>query len=290
MIIGTRASALARTQTDTVVAILRERHPELPIEVKPVRTTGDIIRDRPLGALGGFGAFVKELDRSVVNGEIDCAVHSLKDMPVDPTEGTVVAAVLPRASVEDILLSDVPLEQLPKGAVVGSSSIRRKMQLLSRRPDLQIKNIRGNVPTRINKWKEGLYDAIVLARAGMDRLGLSENGFILDPEVFIPAPGQGAIAVVCREDSEHIHRLRELDDITTRQEVGAERYVLKALGAGCSLPVGVWARMEGEALMIRGVTFYSQKEVRAERRIAMSELKSGLDALAAELGAGGAGP
>jgi len=186
--------------------------------------------------------------------------------------------------------SDVPLEQLPKGAVVGSSSIRRKMQLLSRRPDLQIKNIRGNVPTRINKWKEGLYDAIVLARAGMDRLGLSENGFILDPEIFIPAPGQGAIAVVCREDSEHIHRLRELDDITTRQEVGAERYVLKALGAGCSLPVGVWARMEGEALMIMGVTFYSQKEVRAERRIAMSELKSGLDALAAELGAGGAGP
>lgn len=286
MILGTRASELARTQTDTVVAMLRERRPDLDIEIKLVRTTGDIVKDRPLSALGGFGAFVKELDNLIVAGEIDGAVNSLKDMPVDLTAGTEISAVLPRAPVEDVLLSDVPLDRLPEGAVVGSSSVRRKMQLLAQRPDLEVRDLRGNVLTRIRKWEEGEYDAIVLARAGLRRLGLPERGFALDPEEFIPAVGQGAIAVVCREGSEHSAVVRELDDIRTRSEVEAERYVLKALGGGCSVPIGIWARREGEDMRIKGVVFSQNGEARAERRIAMNDLKGGLDELARELAVG----
>lgn len=283
MIIGTRGSELARVQTDMVIAMLKERHPELDVDVRIVATTGDVVRDRPLDALGGLGAFTKELDRFVVNGEIDVAVNSLKDMPVDLTEGTVLAAVLPRAPVEDVLLSDIPLEQLRPGAVVGTSSMRRRMQLLARRPDLDIRDLRGNVPTRIRKWKDGEYDAIVAARAGLVRLGLDEGHHTLPPEIFVPAPGQGAIAVVCRAGSPCLPVLRELDDATTRTEVNAERRVLKGLGGGCSVPIGVWARVVDGSMDIKAVVSSEKGEMRVERTLAADECDEGLEELIQEL-------
>lgn len=283
MIIGTRGSELARVQTGMVVSMLKERRPDLDVDVRTVTTTGDVVRDRPLGALGGFGAFTKELDRLIVDGEIDAAVNSLKDMPVDLTEGIELAAVLPRAPVEDVLLSPVPLEQLPPGAVVGTSSVRRRMQLLARRPDLDIRDLRGNVPTRIRKWKEGEYDAIVAARAGLVRLGLDEEYHILPPEVFVPSPGQGAIAVVCRAGSPHLPILRELDDARTRREVEAERRVLKGLGGGCSVPIGVWARVVDGSMVVKAVVSSENGEVRAERTLDPDACGEDLDELVEEL-------
>jgi hydroxymethylbilane synthase len=283
MIIGTRGSDLARVQTNIVVSMVKERRPDLEVEVRMVSTIGDVVTDRPLGSLGGFGAFTKELDRLIVDGEIDVAVNSLKDMPVDLTEGTALAAMLPRAPVEDVLLSAVPLEQLPSGAIVGTSSVRRKMQLLSRRPDLDIRDLRGNVPTRIRKWKEGQYDAIVAARAGLVRLGLNEAYHILAPEVFVPSPGQGAIAVVCRAGSPYLGVLKELDDESTRREVDAERRVLKGLGGGCSLPIGVWARTEGSKMIVKAVVNTEKGEIRAERTLPSSAYGEGLDDLIDEL-------
>mgnify|MGYP000952648437 FL=1 len=283
MIIGTRGSELARVQTGMVVSMLKERRPDLDVDVRTVTTTGDVVRDRPLGALGGFGAFTKELDRLIVDGRIDAAVNSLKDMPVDLTEGVELAAVLPRAPVEDVLLSPVPLEQLPPGAVVGTSSVRRRMQLLARRPDLDIRDLRGNVPTRIRKWKEGEYDAIVAARAGLVRLGLDEGHHILPPEVFVPSPGQGAIAVVCRAGSPHLPILRELDDVRTRREVEAERRVLKGLGGGCSVPIGVWARVVDGSMVVKAVVSSENGEVRAERTLDPDACEEDLDELVEEL-------
>jgi len=288
VILGTRGSELAMAQTAIVTNMLRSRHPDLPVEVITVRTTGDVVRDRPLGTLG-FGAFVRELDARLVAGELDAAVNSLKDMPVQLTEGTELAAVLPRGPAEDVLLSEVPLDELPPGAVIGSSSARRSRQLLARRPDMVIKDLRGNVPTRVRKWRAGEYDAIVLARAGLERLGSAERYFVLDPEQFVPAPGQGAIAIVCRQGCEHLETLRSLDDPRTRSEVEAERYVLKALGGGCALPLGVWARTEGGRLRVLGSICTADGEIRAERIVAPGDT-AGLDRLAAELAAGLEGP
>lgn len=285
MILGTRGSALALAQTAIVVEMLRERRPGLAVEVMEVRTAGDAVKDRPLATLG-VGAFVKELDARIVAGEIDGAVNSLKDMPVEPTAGTELAAVLPRGPAEDVLLAEVPLDRLPAGAVVGSSSPRRGMQLLARRPDLVVRDIRGNVPTRVRRWKEGEYDAIVVARAGLERLNSPEKGFLLDPAEFVPAPGQGAIAVVGRAGSEHLGPLAELDDPRTRREVEAERYVLKALGGGCSLPLGVWARTEGGRLRVTGSVTTARGATRAERTLDLDDPRAGLDELAAELAKG----
>lgn len=281
MIIGTRGSALALAQTNTVKALLAKVAPGMKIDVLEVRTTGDSVTDRPLNALGGFGAFVKELDQKIVAGEIDVAVNSLKDMPVDLTPGTELAAVLSRAPVEDVLLSKVPLDELPKGAKVGSSSVRRRALLLNRRPDLSVVDLRGNVGTRIRKWKEGEYDAIVLARAGMLRLGLEEQGFSLNPEEFVPAVGQGAIAIVCAEGSGHLDVLRKLEDPKTRAEVDAERYILRALGGGCSVPLGILARKEGDCMHVRGTVVSDNPldALRVDEVIPLRDLKPGLDGI-----------
>lgn len=261
MIIGTRGSALALAQTRTVVKELEMRCPGIGIEVREIRTTGDRVTDRPLASLGGYGAFTKELDQRIVAGEIDAAVNSLKDMPVDLTPGTELVAVLPRGPVEDVLLSEVPLEELPSGAVVGSSSVRRRSIIQWKRPDLEVRDLRGNVPTRIKKWKEGQYDAIVLAKAGLVRLGIEAQYHVLDPKVFTPAVGQGAIAVVCAAGSRNLHRLHQLDDAKTRAEVEAERSILKALGGGCSVPMGIWATVHGSEMTVRGSVI---SEVRSE--------------------------
>jgi len=250
MIIGTRGSALALAQTKMVMSGIRRIDASIDIEVREIRTMGDDVTDRPLADLGGGGAFVRELDRMVAAGQVDIAVHSMKDMPAVMAEGVQVAAVLERGPVEDVLISDAPLEDLPKGARVGSSSPRRRALLLEARPDLSIVDIRGNVPTRIRKLREGGCDAIVLARAGLERLGIEERWHALDPEVFVPAAGQGAIAVTCRAGSDHHAVLSKLNDRDAFVTAETEREVLRELNAGCSMPIGVLARSEGEG---RGV-------------------------------------
>lgn len=276
---------MALAQTRMVVGQLAERCPELDIEIVEVKTVGDRVSDRPLSSLGGFGAFTKELDQRIVAGEIDAAVNSLKDMPVDLTPGTALATVLPRGPVEDFLLSQVSFDDLPKGAVIGSSSVRRRSLIMRRRPDLEVRDLRGNVPTRIRKWKEGDYDAIVVARAGLVRLSIDEKGFPLDPSIFTPAVGQGAIAVVCAEDSHYLSQLRWLDDLKTRTEVEAERYVLKKLGGGCSVPIGVWAVLEGSNLRVHGsiVSDNRARDVFIERTISLHEMEDGLEEMVATM-------
>ncbi|OPY29169.1 MAG: porphobilinogen deaminase [Methanomassiliicoccales archaeon PtaU1.Bin030] len=282
MIVGTRGSALAMAQTKMVMGMLAARDPDLEVEVLEVRTMGDRVTDRPLSTLGGYGAFTKELDQRILDGQIDVAVNSLKDMPVDLTPGTRMAAVLPRGPVEDMLLSKVPLEELPSGAVVGSSSVRRRSLLEAKRPDVMVRDLRGNVPTRIRKWKDGQYDAIVLAKAGLDRLGITEKGFVLNPQEFVPAPGQGAIALVCAEGSPHLHVLQALNDIRTRTEVEAERYILRALGGGCSVPIGVWASIHGSELRVVGTVTGRSRDniVHVDQVVPLSDMRTELDRIA----------
>ncbi len=288
MIIGTRGSALARAQTEMVIKQLKALFPQLEIEIKIIATTGDKVTDRPLEALGGFGAFVKELDQRIVSGEIDVAVNSLKDMPVVLSEGTTLAAVLPRGPVEDVIIPKIALNEIPEGSTIGTSSVRRRALLRSQRPDLVIKDMRGNVPTRIRKWKEGMYDAIVLARAGIERLGLTVDFQVLDPKVFVPAVGQGAIAVVCAEKSPYLEQLKALDDSKTRMEVEAERFVLRELGGGCSVPIGVWARLEDETLRLRGVVIGEDGSLTADvsETIPLKKLDEGLKRVVEEMSEG----
>ena len=229
-------------QTEQFVSLFGTRFPEVDVEVRRIRTTGDEVTDIPLHALGGYGAFVKELDQRMIAGEIDVAVNSLKDMPSELTPGTELAALLPRAAVEDVIVPDIRLEDLPIGARLGTSSVRRRSQALRIRPDLEIMDIRGNVPTRIRKLEDGEYDAIILAKAGLDRLGLKAPHHILEVYDFVPAVGQGAIAIVCKEGWEHSDKLASLDHPPTRYEVEAERRVLTVLGGGCSVPIGINAR------------------------------------------------
>jgi hydroxymethylbilane synthase len=279
MIIGTRGSRLAVAQTDIFAERLRALHPEIETEVRMIATTGDKVRDRPLATLGGFGAFVKELDNKIVAGEIDCSVNSLKDMPVACTPGTRIAAVMARGPVEDVLVSDVPLEELREGAIIGTSSVRRKALLLHHRPDLKPVDLRGNVPTRVNKMRTGQFDAILLARAGLDRLGISCGHFVLDPTDFVPSPGQGAIAISSAEHSPFAEALSDLNHTETRLCVEMERYVLAGLGGGCSVPIGIWAVKELDRVRVRGVVLREDgsKAFRLDRGIGEKRPREELD-------------
>ena len=288
MIIGTRGSRLAVAQTNIVMARLEELYPELGVEMKMIATTGDKVRDRPLKTLGGFGAFVKELDDRILSGEIDVSVNSLKDMPVVPTEGTRIVAVLGRGPVEDVLVSERDLHELPTGAVVGTSSVRRRALLLNLRPDLDVHDLRGNVTTRMNRLREGKYDAIVLARAGLDRLEVDCRHYVLDPKEFIPAVGQGAIALSCAADSPYSEKLAALNDTETRLCVEAERYVLAGLGGGCSVPIGIWAVKELDHLHIRGIVLREdgRRAFRLDRCIEMANCRTGLNSFIDEMSKG----
>ncbi len=268
-------------QTDMVVSALKRKVPDIQFDVRMIKTTGDNVTDRPLAALGGMGAFVKELDELILSKSIDCSVNSLKDVPVDLTSGIIIGSLLPRGPVEDVILSDVPLEDLPRSSVVGSSSVRRSSQLLSVRPDLIVKDIRGNVPTRVRKWKDGQYDAIVLAKAGLDRLGIVERSYTLDPSVFIPAAGQGAIAITCLEEGGISGVVHSIDDERTRIEIEAERYLLKKLGGGCSMPIGVWADLQDDVIMVRAAVSADPKNIfRSEESLSLRDLRIGLDKMA----------
>jgi hydroxymethylbilane synthase len=246
LIFATRPSALARRQTQWVIQALQGMYPDLICEEKIISTQGDKILDRPLPEIGGKGLFTEELESELLYGEAHCAVHSLKDLPVENNEGLTIGCIPLRADVRDTLISKnaYTLDTLPQNAVVGTSSLRRAAQLLAARPDLRIESIRGNVDTRLQKALEGQYDAIVLAGAGLTRLGQdSQVTEWLSLDVMLPAPGQGALAVQCRADNETtLGLLSLLDDESTRRAVIAERAFLKELGGGCAVPVAAYAQ------------------------------------------------
>jgi hydroxymethylbilane synthase len=239
--IGTRTSALALRQTERVVRLLQTKWPGLRCPTIPFVTTGDRSIDQPLPEIGGKGVFTAELEKALLAGEIDIAVHSLKDLPVDESPGLTIGAIAEREDVRDVLVAKNgwTLATLPRGAVVGTCSLRREAQLRMARADLTIRQIRGNVETRLRKVTEGEYDATVLAAAGLLRLGLLESVTDWLPlESMLPAPGQGALAVQCRNDDvQAIAWLGAIDDRTVRSAVTAERAFLQALGGGCSAPI-----------------------------------------------------
>jgi hydroxymethylbilane synthase len=247
LIFATRPSALARWQTQWVIEALQGIYPDLGCEEKVITTQGDKILDKPLPEIGGKGLFTQELENELLSGAVHCAVHSLKDLPVESPDGLTVGCIPIRAEVRDALISrnGFMLDTLPQNAVVGTSSLRRAAQLRAVRPDLQIQSLRGNVDTRLRKAMEGQYDAIILAGAGLTRLGLSQHVTEWLPlDVMLPAPGQGALAVQCRADDQTaLGLLSALDDESTRSAVTAERAFLRGLGGGCAVPVAAYGEI-----------------------------------------------
>lgn len=254
--IGTRGSPLALWQAHHVADRLRPLAAPRPVVLVEIQTAGDQVRDVPLARIGGEGVFTKEIQRALLAGAVEVAVHSLKDLPTAPVEGLVLAAVPPRGPTGDVLVSrrHARFADLPSGAVVATSSLRRRAQLLHRRPDLHIVDIRGNVETRLRKLDEQGLDATILAQAGLERLGRQGDiTEILDPEWMLPAVGQGALGLECRADDAMTRALLgRLDDPPTRQAVQAERAFLHALGGGCQVPLGALGRVTGATLQLRG--------------------------------------
>lgn len=255
--IATRASALALVQTRLAADALRLAHPTLELREVEVSTEGDRDRVTPLTILGGRGVFVRSVEEALLDGRADVAMHSLKDVPTEPLPGLILVAVLPRADVRDALVAPdgARLQDLAPGSRVGTSSRRRMALLRAARPDLVTTELRGNVDTRLRRVAEGAVDAAVLAAAGLERLGRGDAVTeLLDPFEFVPAPGQGAIVLQCREsDAATIALLVAIDDLSTHQATDAERAVLAALGSGCSLPVGAYATVEGGRLRLRAM-------------------------------------
>ncbi len=255
--IATRKSPLALWQAEHVAAALRAAHADLRVELLPLSTRGDEILDRPLAAIGGKGLFLKELEVAMLEGRAELAVHSLKDVPAELEPGFTLPAILPRADAADAFVSlrYADLSELPQGARVGTSSLRRQAQLRALRPDLRLLDLRGNLGTRLAKLDADDYDAIVLACAGLERLGLSARirSRLAAPD-WLPAPGQAAIAIEARADQPGVlQRLAVLDDAETRLAVTAERAMNQALGGSCTVPVGAWCVVGEHGLHLRGL-------------------------------------
>jgi hydroxymethylbilane synthase len=248
LIFATRPSKLARWQTNHVIESLKKIHPDLECEEKIIMTQGDKILDKPLPEIGGKGLFTQELETELLSGAVHCAVHSLKDLPVENPAGLTIGCIPARAEVRDALISanGYTVSTLPHGASLGTSSLRRAAQILSLRPDVRAESLRGNVDTRLRKALDGQYDAIILAGAGLTRLGLDSHVTEwLSLDVMLPAPGQGALAVQCRaDDVSTLEVLAALEDVSTRNAVTAERAFLSGLGGGCSVPVAAYATVE----------------------------------------------
>lgn len=277
--LGTRASPLARWQADWVAGELRKRGVE--VELVLISTQGDV-KSGPLGQIGGQGLFTKEIQRALLDKQIDLAVHSLKDLPTADVEGLSLAAVPERESIADVLVGNSArsLADLPTNARVGTGSLRRRAQLLHQRPDLQMLEIRGNVETRLRKLDEGEYDALVLAQAGLHRLGLDARiAGIIPLAVMLPAVGQGALGIESRADDAATRQLlAPLNHLATQQAVIAERSLLATLRGGCLAPVGAWGRVEGGSLLLDGVVLSGD----GRQRVAASS--SGPATSAAEVG------
>jgi hydroxymethylbilane synthase len=255
--IATRKSPLALWQAEYVKSQLELHHPELRVELLPLVSRGDKILDVPLAKVGGKGLFVKELEQALLAGEADIAVHSMKDVPMEFPEGLGLAVICPREDARDAFVSNQfqSLDELPKGSVVGTSSLRRQCQLLAQRPDLQIKFLRGNVQTRLQKLDDGEYHAIILAAAGLIRLQL-ENRIksFLTPEQSLPAGGQGAVGIECRlNDLTTISLLQPLHHQLTAEQVIAERAMNRRLQGGCQVPIAGYAIHQGDNLWLRGL-------------------------------------
>jgi hydroxymethylbilane synthase len=259
LIVGTRGSKLSLTQTNAVLGNIKAIHPELDFEVKIVKTLGDEDAKNPLFTIDRRGIFEKELGIAIAKGEIDLAVHSLKDVPTEESPENVIAAIPKRGSPHDVLISKnrVPLEALPKCGIVGTGSLRRLAEVKHLRPDLQIKAIRGNVDTRIRKVNEGEFDGVIVAEAGLERMGINNlisERFSLDR--FTPAAGQGALAITARKgNNEVIEFLSSVDDPLTRAEVTAERSLVLALEGGCRVPIGTIGRSDDEGLTLYACVF-----------------------------------
>jgi hydroxymethylbilane synthase len=299
--LATRKSALALWQTEHVAARLRVSHPGLEVELVPMVTRGDRILDKPLSDIGGKGLFLKELEVAMLKGEADAAVHSLKDVPMELDGPFQLAAILERADPFDafvsVKISD--FDALPAGAVVGTSSLRRKAQCRARRSDLNIVDLRGNVNTRLEKLEKGQYDAIILACAGLDRLGLSRYiRHRLDAPSWLPAVAQGAIAIECRDgDTQTAEILRVLNHERTELCVKAERAMNRMLHGSCQIPIAAYATLDGNTMMLEGLvgSATSGKCIRAHAmgrssdpeglgRLVAAELRlNGADALLSEL-------
>jgi hydroxymethylbilane synthase len=253
---ATRPSALARWQTAHVIGLLQAAHPGLVCSENVITTKGDRVLDRPLPEIGGKGLFTSELENALLAGEVDAAVHSLKDLPVEDSPGLVVAAIPEREAAHDVLVAanGYTLANLPEGARVGTCSLRRTAQLLALRPDLTVLPLRGNVDSRVRKVMNGEYDAIILAKAGLTRLGLQAHiSEIFALNLMLPAPGQGALAVQCRaDDAETRKLLAAIHDPFTAAAVDAERSFLSGLGGGCSLPVAAFAEKTNGQIILTG--------------------------------------
>jgi len=273
--LGTRGSALALWQSNWVASQLREFG--FAVEMVEISTQGDV-RSGPIGAIGSQGVFTKEIQRALLDEEVDFAVHSLKDLPTEEIAGLCLTCVPPRERVGDVLVSNTisSFDGMAEGAVVGTGSMRRKAQLLNQRPDLQVKDIRGNVDTRLQKLDDGKYDAIILAESGLKRLGLVERiNHVIDRAVMIPAVGQGALGLECRtQDSEVREILAHLNDSESFISVTAERAMLRALRAGCLAPVGAFAEIVEERLQLQGVVLSGtgNQRVDAESEVVLAQL------------------
>ncbi|MBD8026843.1 hydroxymethylbilane synthase [Ureibacillus sp. Re31] len=258
IIVGSRKSKLALTQTNWFINELKNAGVPFEFEVKEIVTKGDRILDVQLSKVGGKGLFVKEIEQALYDKEIDFAVHSMKDMPAVLPEGLVIGCIPPREDARDAFISKghVKFADLPKGAVVGTSSLRRSAQLLQARPDLEIKWIRGNVDTRLAKLENEDYDAIILAAAGLKRLGWNDDVVTeyLDIDLCLPAVAQGTLGIECRgDDKELLNELAKLTDSITWNEAHAERAFLAAMDGGCQVPIAGYAKTEGDTLTLTGL-------------------------------------
>ena len=257
IVIGSRGSKLALAQSRMMEAALREARPGLECSIEIIKTTGDRMQDASLTLDGGKGLFTKEIEEALLADQVDLAVHSLKDLPTELPEGLTLGAITRREDPRDAWISrnGKKLDEIEQGATVGTSSPRRVSQLKRRRPDLKTLAIRGNVDTRLRKLEEGLVDALLMAGAGLNRLGLQgEATEFLDCEQMLPAPAQGFLGIECRAGDERVLKLLEvLKDDEAVAEAGAERGFLAALGGGCQAPVAAWARREGDRLLLTGL-------------------------------------
>ena len=255
--IATRQSRLALWQAEHVAEQLRAAHPDLEVVLVPMTTQGDRILDRTLAQVGGKGLFIKELEVAIAEGRADIAVHSMKDVPSELPEGMTLAAMLSRADPRDAFLSvkHSSFDALPRGARVGTSSLRRQCQLKSLRPDLEVLPLRGNVETRLRRLQDGDYDAIILAAAGLTRLGLAERiTHLIETERSLPAVGQGIVGVECRsDDARSIALLQALNDVAARQCCEAERAFALRLQGSCQSPVAGFAELQGDQIRLRGL-------------------------------------
>ena len=262
MRVGSRESKLAMRQTEIFVQRMGGANPGVECEVVGMKALGDIDLKSRLDQLPKTGAFVRELDDAILRGEIDCSVNSLKDIPIDMDPDLVVAAMFDRDDPRDVILP-CPLEDLPEGARVGTASVRRESILRDIRPDLVIEPLRGNIHTRLSRLDAGDFDAIILAKAGLDRMGIDRPMHVLDPGTFVPAPAQGIIAVECRKDDQEARSMiSKLESRRSRTEAGVERGIMKLMGAGCSSPVGINATMGEDSIHVEAVSYTYTDEPR----------------------------